>query len=87
MLDSATDTEAMHNTLNELLPTSIYFRLNPYLSEVVRLDEVDNEKILRVQQETSEYLERNVEKVRFACKTLLREKGMSKRVSDWWYYP
>lgn len=86
VLDSATDTESVHNTLNELLPHDIYFRFNPYLSEVVRLDEANADKLDQVQMETRAYLERNVEKVQFACKTLLREKGMSKKVVDWWYH-
>ncbi|ODN03615.1 Calcium-independent phospholipase A2-gamma [Orchesella cincta] len=85
VLDSATDTESVHNTLNELLPNDIYFRFNPYLSEVVRLDETKPEIIAKVQSETREYLERNVEKVQFVCKTLLKEKGLSKKVVDWWY--
>lgn len=86
VLDSATDTESVHNTLSELLPPSIYFRFNPYLSDVVRLDEASSEKLDRVQSETRAYLERNVEKVQFACKTLQKEKGFSKKISDWWYH-
>ncbi|CAL8102945.1 unnamed protein product [Orchesella dallaii] len=85
VLDSATDTESVHNTLNELLPNDIYFRFNPYLSEVVRLDETRPEIIAKVQSETREYLERNIEKVQFVCKTLLKEKGFSKKAVDWWY--
>jgi len=86
VLDSATDTESVHNTLNELLPHDIYFRFNPYLTDVVRLDEALPEKLASVQQETRDYLERNVEKVNFACQTLTREKSLSKKLSDWWYY-
>jgi calcium-independent phospholipase A2-gamma len=87
VLDSATDTESVHNTLNELLPHDIYFRFNPYLTDVVRLDEAGPEKLNRVQQETKLYLERNVEKLTFACKTLTKEKGYQKMLTDWWYHP
>jgi len=86
ILDSATDTESVHNTLNELIPHSIYFRFNPYLAEVVGLDEANPEKLTRVQAETRAYLERNWEKVEFACKTLLLTKGVPKKLMDWWYY-
>jgi len=86
VLDSATDTESVHNTLNELLPHDIYFRLNPYLSDVVRLDEASNDKLEQVQTETRDYLHRNHEKVNFLCKSLLRQKGLTKKLSDWWSY-
>lgn len=86
VLDSATDTESVHNTLNELLSPDIYFRFNPYLSEVVRLDETNPEILDRVQMETRDYLERNIEKVQYVAKTLLKEKGITRKVVDWWYH-
>ncbi len=85
-MDSATDTESAHNTLNELLSPDIYFRFNPYLSEVVRLDETNPDVLDRVQMETREYLERNIEKVQYVAKTLLKEKGITRKVVDWWYH-
>lgn len=84
VLDSATDTESVHNTLNELLEPDVYFRFNPYVKEVVRLDETDPAILERVQAETRKYLERNIMKVQYVAEVLSKQKGLSKKVADWW---
>lgn len=86
VLDSATDTEAVHYTMRELLPPNVYFRFNPYLSEVVSLDESDLVKLQKAQTEAKGYIEKNVYKVNALNKALMKEKGVTKKVADWWKY-
>jgi calcium-independent phospholipase A2-gamma len=86
VLDSATDTESVHYTLKELLPKEVYFRFNPYLSDVVGLDESKPDKLDKIQEETREYLVRNVDRVTYLSKVLMKQKTLSGKVTDWWYY-
>ena len=84
ILDSATDTEATHYTLKDLLPPTVYFRFNPFLTDSVGMDETKPEKFAKIQDETKEYLDRNIERVNAACKTLSKEKTMLNKVINWW---
>ncbi|KAK7121155.1 hypothetical protein R3I93_022291 [Phoxinus phoxinus] len=74
VISSATNTEEVHTMLDALLPPNTYFRLNPFLSEEVSLDESRHEKLSQMQSEAQEYLERNQEKLRRAVSELTREK-------------
>ena len=38
LIDSATDTQLIHNCVLDLLPAQVYFRLNPYMSTPYTLD-------------------------------------------------
>jgi len=38
LIDSATDTQLIHNCVLDLLPAHVYFRLNPYMSAPYTLD-------------------------------------------------
>jgi calcium-independent phospholipase A2-gamma len=86
VLDSATDTESIHYTLQELLPKEVYFRFNPYVSEVVSLDEASPEKLDIIQAETRDYLQRNYERITCVGEALTKQKGITKKVTDWWNY-
>ncbi|XP_056091377.1 calcium-independent phospholipase A2-gamma [Rhinichthys klamathensis goyatoka] len=76
VISSATNTEEVHTMLDALLPPNTYFRLNPFLSEDVSLDESRHEKLSQMQSEAQEYLERNQEKLRRAVSELTREKTL-----------
>ena len=84
VLDSATDTESVHHTLMELLPPHQYFRFNPHLGEMITMDEARPDKLEKLQEETREYLIRNVDKVEYCCEMLTRPKGVTRKVYDWW---
>ncbi|CAG0880810.1 unnamed protein product [Darwinula stevensoni] len=83
VLDSAADTEGVHVMLQDLIPGHIYFRLNPYLRELVDLDETSEEKFLQMQEDTIMYLRRNDHLLERAAAILLREKSVSTRLHDW----
>ncbi|XDV53639.1 hypothetical protein PO909_022088 [Leuciscus waleckii] len=82
VISSATNTEEVHTMLDALLPPNTYFRLNPFLSEDVSLDESRSEKLSQMQSEAQEYLERNQEKLRRAVSELTREKTPVQRLRE-----
>lgn len=83
VIDSATDTEAVHTTVQDLLPPNSYFRFNPYLSEWITLDESRAEKLDLLKQDAQMYLRRNSEKLDSAVKSLLRKRGPLQKLEDW----
>lgn len=83
VIDSATDTEAVHTIVQDLLPTDAYFRFNPYLSEWITLDENRAEKLDQLKQDAQMYLRRNSEKFDSAVRSLLKQRGTLQRVEDW----
>lgn len=86
VLDSATDTESVHHTLNELLPSDVYFRFNPYLlGPIPKLDEAIPEKLEKLQEGTRDYLERNIERAILASETLNKKKSTVSRVSEYFF--
>ncbi|KAK8774383.1 hypothetical protein V5799_011080 [Amblyomma americanum] len=83
VIDSATDTEAVHTTVQDLLPPNSYFRFNPYLSEWITLDENRAEKLDLLKQDAQMYLRRNSEKFDSAVKSLLGKRGPLQKLEDW----
>ncbi|KAL1248001.1 hypothetical protein QQF64_023377 [Cirrhinus molitorella] len=83
VISSATDTEEVHTMLDALLPPNTYFRFNPYMSEDVALDESREEKLVLLQAEGLQYLERNQEKLKRAVSELTRDKSHVQRLSEW----
>ena len=74
-MDSATDTELVHETLNDNLERNVYYRFNPYLPEYLPLDEKRPQKMAMMAEAANMYLRRNRYKFKEACKTLIEPRS------------
>ncbi|XP_067284131.1 calcium-independent phospholipase A2-gamma [Pseudorasbora parva] len=83
VISSATDTEEVHTMLDALLPPNTYFRLNPYMSEDVPLDENRQDRLDFMLAEGRRYLERNENKLRKVASVLTQEKGVVQKLAEW----
>ena len=82
IIDSATDTELVHETLNDNLEGDIYYRFNPYMPEYLPLDEKRPEKFGLMSEVASMYLRRNREKLLNACQKLVQPRSFQQKGYD-----
>lgn len=69
--------------LNDLLPDHIYFRFNPYLTEMLSMVEIRPEKISLMEQDAKMYIRRNEEKFQKAATVLLEKRRITQKIADW----
>lgn len=68
--------------LSDLLPENVYFRFNPYLTEMVSMVETDQEKHKQLKRDALMYLRRNEDKFQQAAKTLMLEKTIRQKFRE-----
>ena len=82
IVDSATDTELVHETLNDNLERNVYYRFNPYLPEYLPLDEKRPVKMKMMAEAADMYLRRNRIKFTEACRTLVEPRAPHELICD-----
>lgn len=69
--------------LNDLLPSDVYYRFNPYLTEMLSMVEIDPDKLEQLEKDAVMYLRRNDDKFQRAAKSLLEKRTPTQKVMDW----
>eukprot|EP00794_Sanderia_malayensis_P006140 gene6140-6846_t len=82
LVASATDVEAVHVTLQDLLPPSTYFRFNPNMSIDVPLDESGAGVLEQLQTDAKNYVDKYEWKFIRAADSLKRQKTVYETAKD-----
>lgn len=83
ILDSATDTEGVHQVLQDLLPAGSYFRLNPPLLAACAMDECDEARLKGLARDAADYCRRNQHKIAQAAERLTQPRTLPQRLADY----
>uniref|UniRef100_A0A914UPZ5 PNPLA domain-containing protein n=1 Tax=Plectus sambesii TaxID=2011161 RepID=A0A914UPZ5_9BILA len=82
IVDSATDTELVHTSLRDLLPSTDYYRLNPYMTHPYTLDEINPGKLDQMQADARLYVRKNHRKIQAAARRLLQPRTAFQKAMD-----
>lgn len=69
--------------LSDLLPPNVYYRFNPYLTEMLNMAEIEPDKLEQLKRDALMYLRRNEDKFQDAAKALSITKPPTQKVVDW----
>ncbi|CAD6199466.1 unnamed protein product [Caenorhabditis auriculariae] len=79
IIDSATDTEAVHMCMHDMLDQSVYYRFNPYMTFSYGLDEIQKDRLVQMQNDAKLYVRRNSLKIEAAALRLTQEPTLWQR--------
>ncbi|EGT38601.1 hypothetical protein CAEBREN_15341 [Caenorhabditis brenneri] len=80
IIDSATDTEGVHMNVHDMLPESVYYRFNPYMTYAYGLDEIGQERLEQMASDAAFYVRRNSSKLESAAERLCLQPNLQQRV-------
>ncbi|KAF1757226.1 hypothetical protein GCK72_013681 [Caenorhabditis remanei] len=87
IIDSATDTEGVHMNVHDMLPDSVYYRFNPYMTYAYGLDEIDQERLEQMASDAEFYVRRNSSKLESAAQRLCLRPNMQqcvhRNIKEW----
>ncbi|KAJ8965198.1 hypothetical protein NQ317_013350 [Molorchus minor] len=74
---------SVHTMLSDLLPPHVYYRFNPYLTDMLDMAEIDPNKLEQLKRDALMYLRRNEDKFQDAAKALSETKPTAQKLLDW----
>ncbi|XP_063699605.1 calcium-independent phospholipase A2-gamma-like [Culicoides brevitarsis] len=86
ILDSATDTEATHVILSDLLPNETYYRFNPYLEQWIAMVDARPEKITQLENDAHMYYRKNEDKFEQVAANLTQKRDLFRHIRDTFKY-
>lgn len=82
ILDAATDTEQSHHILSDLMSPGTYYRLNPYLTEMISMTEYKVEKLRQLEKDAHMYFRRNEDKFEELAEKLVKPRNSIRAIKD-----
>ncbi|PIC33617.1 hypothetical protein B9Z55_013531 [Caenorhabditis nigoni] len=66
--------------VHDMLPESVYYRFNPYMTYAYGLDEIDQERLEQMASDAAFYVRRNSSKLESATERLCLRPNVQQRV-------